>query len=136
MVSKRRQGIKERQRQAKRCEVIRLMLHMSKNDHTEGPAQNLKGENIGSQALSSLTQPLLHLTLSQSFTSFALLHAEGKHRYFCHLPQACQWKVPWYRDLRIKVNRAAMCVRKKKRKKKTCGWLANMETKVNAGITG
>lgn len=44
VVRKRRHGIKERQWQAKRCKVIRLMLHMSKSDHTEGPAQNLKGK--------------------------------------------------------------------------------------------
>lgn len=35
---------------------------MWQNDQTQKPAQNLKGWNTGSQALSSLTLHLLHLT--------------------------------------------------------------------------
>lgn len=71
--------------------------------------KNLRGKKkTGSQALSSLTLHLLYLVLFLSTFSFSLMHTEGKHRLFCHLPQASQWMVPWYLDLRIKVNGAAM----------------------------
>lgn len=62
------------------------MPHMSLNDQTQEPAKHLRGEKI-------LDHRLCHLSLSTYCTStlfllpFSLMHREGKHRHFCHLPQ-------------------------------------------------
>lgn len=50
-------------RQQQRRKEMRFVSHMSQSNRTEKPSQNLRGENIGSQALSSLTLHLLPLAL-------------------------------------------------------------------------
>lgn len=63
--------------QQQRRKEIRFMSHMSQSDRTEKLAQNLRGENIGSQALSSLTLHLLHLAPFSRLSPF-LSHAHRR----------------------------------------------------------
>lgn len=63
-------------------EKIRFMSHVSPSDRTQKPAKKKKkkiseGENIRSQALSSLALHLLHLVLPP-FSLFSLSHAHRR----------------------------------------------------------
>lgn len=69
----------ETARQQQRRKDIRFMSHMSKSDRTEKPVRNLNGENIGSQALSSLNLHLLHLALLLSPFSLSLSCAQKEN---------------------------------------------------------
>lgn len=73
-------------------EKIRFMSHVSPSDRTQKPAKKKKkkiseGENIRSQALSSLALHLLHLVLPPFSLSFlSLMHTEGKTQTFLSPP--------------------------------------------------
>lgn len=99
----------ETARQQQRHKEIRFMSHTSQSERTEKPAQkSQRGKYRITGPVISHSPLIAPCTLSLGFLSFSLMHTEGKHRHFCHLPQASEWMVPWYWDLRIKVNGAVM----------------------------
>lgn len=92
------------------------MSLMSQNDCTEKPAHCLRGDNIGSQDMSSLTLHLLHL-------GFSLLCTERENIDISVTSLGQVSETPFdTRDLKIKVNRAVMCVSPKNKNGTMLTW--------------
>lgn len=120
-------------------EKIRFMSHVSPSDGTQKPAKKKKkkiseGENIRSQALSSLALHLLHLVLPPFSLSFlSLMHTEGKTQTFLSPPPGERVNGPLIPRSEDQSQQGGhVCQIKKKKRKKTGGGYANAGATVHA----
>lgn len=118
---------------------IRFMSHVSPSDRTQKPAKKKKkkiseGENIRSQALSSLALHLLHLVLPPFSLSFlSLMHTEGKTQTFLSPPPGERVNGPLIPRSEDQSQQGGhVCQIKKKKRKKTGGGYANAGATVHA----